>query len=597
MMKKIFPVFSFVFALLVIYGNTHSIAETLPLEYPKEWNVIFQPSVEPEVPPPSYEKITLSAGTVFFEGTKPLPCDIIWEKDIAVTLRDGTIIYTDVFRPADNPTNLPALISWSPYGKTVPNPPLPIFPPEWVSGLMKFEGADAAYWCNNGYAVVNPDARGAFNSEGDIHFWGRVEASDGYDVIEWAAAQDWSNSKVGLYGSSWLAISQWYIAETQPPHLTAMAPWEGFTDTYRDHVAVGGIPDYAFIHAVSLGQQGWNFIESPAAMIQQYPLMNDYWEDKVVDVEKITIPTYAVASYFLHKHLDAFRRLGSEEKWLRIHNTFEWIDQYNPGNVDDVRRFFDYYLKSIQNGWKQTPKVRLAVYNFGGEDEVNRPEKDWPLPQTKYKKYYLNASKGTLSRRNSWRSSSVSYSADDGEGKATFSVRFNSDTDLIGFLKLRLWVEADGNDDMDLFVVVQKLDADGNPMEGAPLLGNNGYSGPEGRLRVSLRELDTDKSTHFLPFHTYRTKQPLSAGEIVPVDVRIWPTGLRFNAGERLQLTVAGYPLAPSLLVAQELPAPETVNKGRHIIHTGGWKYKSYLQLPVIRSGCGDFAGFLGFHE
>ncbi|MBT8341499.1 MAG: CocE/NonD family hydrolase [Desulfatitalea sp.] len=585
MLKKCFSWFSFVFALsLVMYGNAYSNTETPPSAYPGEWNVIFHPSQTPEVPPAAYEKITLAAGTVFFEDTKPLPCDIIWEKDIPITLRDGTTIYADVFRPADNLTNLPAIVNWSPYGKSAPNPPIPVHPAEWVSGLMKYEGADAAYWCNNGYAVVNPDSRGANNSEGKIHFWGSVDAADGYDVIEWIAAQEWSNTKVGLYGSSWLGTSQWFIAETQPPHLAAMAPWEAFTDVYRDHVAVGGIPDFGFIDAVGSNHKGWNVTESPAAMIQQYPFMNDYWEDKVVEVENIHVPTYAVASYYLHKHLDAFRRLGSEEKWLRVHNSFEWVDQYDPANVEDVRCFFDYYLKGIQNDWQQTPKVRMAVYNFGGEDEVDRPAEEWPLPDTTYKKYYLNAATGKLSQFNPLRSSSVSYRSKRKRGKATFTLRFNSDTDMIGFLKLRLWVEADGNDDMDLFVLVQKLNARGKDIRGASFPGNpRGYVGPEGRLRVSLRELDADKSTDFIPFQTFRNPQPLNPGEIVPVDIRIWPTGMKFNAGEQLKLTVAGHPLAPMRFIGMNVPPPETLNAGRHIIHTGGRKYKSYLQIPVVK--------------
>ena len=61
---------------------------------------------------------TLSKGTVFIEGGVPLPCDILWERDVSVPLRDGTRIYIDFFRPADG-KEVPAILSWSPYGTSL----------------------------------------------------------------------------------------------------------------------------------------------------------------------------------------------------------------------------------------------------------------------------------------------------------------------------------------------------------------------------------------------------------------------------------------------------------------------------------------------
>ena len=80
------------------------------------------------------------------------------------------------------------------------------------------------------YVIVDVDARGAFKSEGDIQIFGEVDAGDGYDVIEWAARQAWSNGAVGMHGASWLAMAQWNIAATNPPHLKAINPWNGQSD-------------------------------------------------------------------------------------------------------------------------------------------------------------------------------------------------------------------------------------------------------------------------------------------------------------------------------------------------------------------------------
>lgn len=157
----------------------------------------------------------------------PLPVDIVFEKDVAVTLRDGVTIYVDVLRPA-GAEKVPVIVAWSPYGKSRGNAPryLQLFDvlgmdTSTVSGLMKFEGPDPAFWCAHGYAVCNPDPRGSFNSEGDIRVWSRQEGEDYHDLIEWLGVQGWCNGKVGTSGNSYLAISQWFAAAEQPPHLAA----------------------------------------------------------------------------------------------------------------------------------------------------------------------------------------------------------------------------------------------------------------------------------------------------------------------------------------------------------------------------------------
>ena len=146
----------------------------------------------------------LPAGFQTTPQFKPLPVDIVFDKDLAVTLRDGTTIYVDVLRPAGT-EKVPVIIAWSPYGKSGGTHPrnwdlfalLGIDQSE-LSGLGKFEGPDPAFWCANGFAICNPDARGAFNSEGDIYASGREEGKDGADLVEWLAEQDWCNGKVGI---------------------------------------------------------------------------------------------------------------------------------------------------------------------------------------------------------------------------------------------------------------------------------------------------------------------------------------------------------------------------------------------------------------
>jgi putative CocE/NonD family hydrolase len=113
------------------------------------------------------------------ENRLPLREAIVWLKDIPVEMRDGTKIRVDIFRPASKENEkLPALVPWSPYGKTgsglifTHDYPGICVPASQTSGLEKFEAPDPAEWCSRGYALVQADARGTFNSEGDMYVFG-----------------------------------------------------------------------------------------------------------------------------------------------------------------------------------------------------------------------------------------------------------------------------------------------------------------------------------------------------------------------------------------------------------------------------------------
>jgi predicted acyl esterase len=519
----------------------------------------------------------LKKGTTFSKGGIALPCDIIWHRDEGVKMRDGTTIYADIFLPDSN-EKVPAILAWSPYGKTVPQPAPPGVDPGAVSGLQKFEGPDPAYWCNHGYAVINVDARGSFFSEGDIYMWGTTSANDCNDFIQWTADQEWCNGKVAMSGNSWLGIIQWFAAAQNPPHLAAIAPWEGHIDLYRYDVLRGGIRDTAFNDFNTSTQIGLNRIEDMAAMAEKYPLMNAYWKDKAPQLEDIKVPAYIVASWGGHQTIDAFRRISSREKWLRIHNTGEWPDYYE--YTDDLRRFFDHFLKGEENDWEVTPRIRLSILDPGGTDQVNRPEKEWPLARTQYEKYYLDASTNSFSLYPVANESTVRYKANDNQSEETFTIEFKEDTEFVGYVSLQLWIETDDADDADIFVLLQKLDSDG---ESVP--GGYGFIGPDGRLRASHRKLDTTRSTPWFPYHPHDKEELLKPGQPVPVDIEIRPMGIRWHKGEKLKLIIAGYNVLSRFRQGPpggtNLPGPATRNKGNHIIHTGG-RYDSYLLMPKV---------------
>ncbi|MBM4764589.1 CocE/NonD family hydrolase [Bacillus sp. B15-48] len=507
--------------------------------------------------------------------------DILCEQDTTVTLRDGVKIYVDVYRPA-NQTNVPAIIAWSFYGKRPFDMPkswrIMGVPTETVSNMTKFESPDPGYWCKNGYAVINVDPRGIGNSEGDAHVWGEAEAQDAYDVIEWVAQQYWSNGKVGMAGNSGVAMTQWYTAAEQPPHLVCIAPWEGCSDLYREFICEGGIPAVGFNKFVMQDIYGPGLIEDHPAMAEKYPTINAYWESKIAKFDKIKIPAY-VCGGWSHLHLrgsiNGWRKIRSPKKWLRVHRDFEWPDAYSNENLEDLKKFFDRYLKGIHNGWEMTPRVRLEVMDaFDCDYQKNRPEDSFPLKRTQYKKLYLDASNSSMSSEPVQTESKASY---DGEtGVITFDMPFEEETEITGFIKLKLWVEVDGNDDADLFINVQKLSTTGEWLP-TSVIGEP-HPGAPGKLRVSHRELDEKKSTEFQPIHTHKNIQKLNPGEIVPVEIEIYPTSRIWHKGQQIRVQVSGHYIREGWF---EPFAWDTNNKGTHIVHTGG-QYDSYLQIPVV---------------
>lgn len=586
--------------------------KALPVDAPR----VRYPGFNPDT-------LILKAGSVRREGAMPLPCDILLERDVPIRLRDGVTIYADVFRPVGDEA-CPALLAWSPYGKEIGGQMLDDVPMRSgvplsaTSGLEKFEGPDPAYWVAHGYAIVNPDKRGAYMSEGNLLYWGHEDALDGCDVIDWIASQKWSNGKVGMTGNSWLTVSQWFIAAERPEHLAAIAPWEGFCDHYRESGTRGGIPAPEFPEMIAeTFASAHGMLEDQPRMIVERPFMCDYWEDKAARVENIEIPAYVVASYTnsVHTHgsFAGFRRMASKEKWLRVHNTSEWFDYYTPENVEDLRRFFDHYLKGIDNGWEQTPRVRLSVLNPGGTDIVGRAEEDFPLARTQYHKLYLSAADSALLSSLPADQAVSEYQSDSARHEVTYRYRMERPTEITGYMKLHLWVSAPDHDDMDLAVRVEKLSRDGQPLPDRT--GN--LIAATGLMRVSMHQLDEARSTEAEPYYTFTTEQKLKPGEIVPVEIEIWPMGLYFDEGEILQLTVGAYQPANAAIPfgsasisvprdgftympgqpvemmtvggnatqcadpAEVVVSPATHNAGRHRIYTGG-EYDSYLYVPVI---------------
>jgi hypothetical protein len=517
--------------------------------------------------------------------------DVLVERDITVPVRDGARLYADVFRPAGGGP-APVIMGMAPFGKhphidlerAFPGAEIPV---GRLSPQTPFECFDPIRWVGYGYAVAFVDTRGNWFSEGDATFFTPQEATDGYDIVEWLAAQPWCTGRVAIGGVSYYGMTGWAVAATRPPHLAAIMPWDAASDIYRETAFHGGIPTLAFHHSwMWLAGVGQGRVEDQEAGIVNHPMLDAYWQCRVADWQHIEVPTYAVTGWANDLHLrgtlEAWQAIRSPQKYLDVHGGKEWKEFYTDAAVARQRAFFDHFLKDIDNEVPSWPQVRLAR-RTGGSSWKYRAGESWPRSDVAHRPLYLDAGAAVLSEKPVENEASLTYLATDEEGRAEFDFRFAEPTELMGYVKLRLWVAALDTNDADLFVALKKLDADGNEV---PFVFSQMFDdGPAavGWLRVSHRGLEETVSRPERPWHTHARRELLTGQDPVPVDVEIWPTSISFAAGESLRLVVQGSDVYKS-------PGPFGVthwplhNFGRHVIHAGG-RYDSHLLVPVVPSG------------
>lgn len=536
-----------------------------------------------------------------------LPEGILVEKNVPVEMSDGVKLAANVFRP-DKPGTFPVIMAFTPFSKDYYGQ----HDPFGCSVNTPFEGPDPGFWVPGGYVMVHVDERGTGRSPG----MGTGGAYDFYDGIEWAAGQGWSNGNVGMLGHSALAMRQWEVAsmEEPPPHLKAIIPWGGYTDAARENKYLGGIPETEFRAGqggnLPLWQKDFQPRERPRLSRYQQPVPSVMHNPP--KLENINLPMLVGSTWIdYYAHLQGtFRgwlRASSQYKWLYTYSLRKWQGLYTPMEARDMqRKFFDYFLKGIDSGIMEVPRVRLSVQDKLLDYKV-RYEKEFPLPRTQYLTYYLDARDGSLNADKPEIESSVSYdsavspvtqvlsheSKVGPEGKASFGITFNEETEIIGFIKLKVWVSPQDADDMDLFVTLRKYNADGHEVCFDCDVAPGRAPVARGWMRLSKRELDQDLSRPWLPVQKSVTpggpEQKVKPGEIVPCEIAVWPASVIFHAGEKLAVDIsAKYGVKDDLMKGFN----SLVNAGKHTIYTGG-SYDSYLLVPVIPEA-GSYSVFGG---
>ncbi|PSN67426.1 alpha/beta-hydrolase [Corynespora cassiicola Philippines] len=545
-------------------------------------------------------------------GRLPFVKPVYFEQDIIITVRDGIRLRGDVFRPVESDdTPIPALLCYSPFGKSNMGgmgydnlPGRAGVARSKVSGYESFESPDPATWTALGYAVVNVNSRGAWDSEGEIRIMGTAEGQDCADCIGFIAAQPWSNGSVGMVGNSWLAVNQYFAAQEKPPALKCIAPFEAQSETFRETLNRGGIPTTAMVRFIIGGFYGRGKIEDMKTMVEKYPLMHHYWEDKKAKLDQIEIPSFIAASYSTGIHTEgSFRALEEIKgpKWFRLHPTQEWHDLYLEDTTRELKLFFDRYLKNIDNGWEKTPKIRVSVLRFNQPplDQLTFPS--YPPPGTQYETFYLSTS-GTLTATKPDEPGSLTYQSDvqafqrdDDPEELVFRHVFTSPRQLIGRARAKIYLSCPDHDDMDVFIILRKADRYGNmlkqvnipvadlvdlPEDKIPDIMFLKHLGPTGMLRASYRELDPS-STEINPKIAYKRRLPVVPGDVVELTVPIWPAGIGFEEGEQLVVKISGHEMR--LAEFEQLQGLfESGNKGTHELYLGKKGYWSQVILPMV---------------
>ena len=565
--------------------------------------------------------------------------------DVPVDMDDGTTLRCDVFRPSDS-GRWPVILSYGPYGKGLhfeDGFPLPwslvtTGNPHFGEGSSNrfqcFELVDPERFVPDGYAVVRFDSRGAGRSPGYLDPWSARETRDMYQAIEWCAAQSWSNGKIGLSGTSYLAMNQWQVAALRPPHLAAICVWEGASDIYRDMVRHGGILStfgevwyQAGVIPVQHGRGSrgnrsrmtgaWvsgpetlsdetlqaNRIDWHAECLSHSLASDEFWTSRQADLSRIEVPVLSTANWggqglHLRGAIEGFATIGSTHKWLDIHCHNHWFEYYTPYGINLQRRFFGHFLKGESTGWDEQPPVHIQVRR-PGERYTWRNETEWPLQDTRWTKFYLDPADLSLRDTPVKRAASVSYRGLS-DGVTFMTPPLAEATEITGPVAARLVVSSAG-EDADLFLVLRVFGPD---LAEVTFPGHVDPHTPiaQGWLRASHRKLDAERSKPFRPYHTHDQIQPLVPGERYAIDVEILPTCIVVPPGYRIALTIRGKDYVYSGLTRSREPRGFTgVGQFRHndgrdrppavfdadvTLHTGP-DDTAWLMLPVIpkRSG------------
>jgi hypothetical protein len=380
-----------------------------------------------------------AAARVRFPAEVPPRNDIRIDNRVRVRMRDGVTLYADVYRPVGDGRHA-VLVSRTPYSTER-------FPTAYDA---------AVYFAQRGYVYVFQDIRGRHESDGRWEPFFDDE-KDGYDTVEWAAKQPWSNGKVAMQGGSYLGQNQWRAAQAAPPSLVTIFPMVSSTSLYHDWITLNGGWRLSFnfgwgpvrqesrimqnpgphtvagLRAIHYDEVQWHL---PLSTMQQlvgrsarfyddwlaHPDYDAYWKPLNAEelFDRIGVPVHTFGGWFdifsqgtLRGFVGMSQKGATHEARRGSHlvigpwghgpsQKFGALDFGPEANVDALAlqlRWYDYWLKGIDNGLASEPPVKLFV--MGRNEWVY--EREYPLARTEYKPLYLASGSGANSNRGDGR--------------------------------------------------------------------------------------------------------------------------------------------------------------------------------------------------
>ncbi|MEL6161053.1 MAG: CocE/NonD family hydrolase [Cyanobacteria bacterium J06627_32] len=472
------------------------------------------------------------------------------------------------------------------------------------STLTSWESPDPNFWVPAGYTLVNLNLPGFANSGGPASILSRHQGKCFREAITWVGEQNWCTGDVGLCGVSFLCISQYLAAstpdgESAPEALKCIIPWEGVSDLYQDLACRGGVSDTGFLHFwwhTEVKEPLNNTLEAyleteeaiPPEILSVHPFYDNYWKAKAPPLQNIRVPMLLCASFSDHElhtfgSFRAYEKASSTQKWLYTHRSGKWAEFYKPDVSALQKEFMDHFLKGAQTRFSELQPVRIEVRSSRDVVKEVRWEDAWPLTQTESTPLFLQPNQ-KLGTEEAIHSDEVTY--DGASGKAEFEYAFPEDTEVTGYIKLKVWLEARGSstrdsapNDLVMCCFVDKRDKSGKSVRFYGAVGQRDDMVTRGYGCASRRELNIEESSPLHPVLLGTKDEFLSPGDVVPVEIAFCPSSTFFAKGERLRLIVS----ARDIVHAPIFKKDTSVNRGRHVLHFGG-QYDSHLLIPKIRS-------------
>ncbi|GIL41591.1 CocE/NonD family hydrolase [Roseiterribacter gracilis] len=525
-----------------------------------------------------------------------------------VAVRDGTRLAVDIYRPAINgkPVELRYPVVWvfTPYRRAFRQP----------DGTIKTGNDPLLRLTEYGYVIAMVDTRGKGASFGARRgFQDRTEALDGYDINEWLALQPWSTGKVGMAGCSYVGGSQKLVATTAPPHLRAIFP--GCTDFDKyDFVSRGGMTaqfhtrpedpatdwgegvlpvdddkDGSLLRAAQEEHRA-NTLMAP--IWKEIPnrdgwsklLGSQYWREVSFSSYVDVVQRSGIAIY----NWGGWHDEGSEAQFLTLANLRNpqklWmgpLSHCQSGDFDLVAehlRFFDYWLKDIDNGIMREPPIYYATLDAPAGKEFQFADK-WPLPDERRTRFYLRDG-GVLATgpaRAGKTMLQVDYNVScaqppifwpcvqDAKGATFTTPALSRNLRITGHPVVHLWVTSTATDG-DFFAYLEDIRPDGS----VDIVAH-------GRLQASARALQTPRFNNLgLPWHRVEGADRINLVPGKPTELvfALLPTSKIFQAGHKMRVTITG--ADPRQRDRREMSPPPRVEILADGAHT------SFVELPVI---------------